>query len=142
MPYVHHPAKPRGEALAVIAQSLPMAAMFMRNRMLSWTAVLLAVQAWLNEPRHKVESNDSKQQPAILRVTFAIMSLLMCYAELVFPSMLTMARQEQMMKKAAERAAERAAELAALSASTVAETVVSSVSLAVETATQKGWWPL
>lgn len=138
MPYVHHPAKPRGEALAVIAQSLPMAAMFMRNRMLSWTAVLLAVQAWLNEPRHKVESNDSKQQPAILRVTFAIMSLLMCYAELVFPSMLTMARQEQMMKKAAERAAE----LAALSASTVAETVVSSVSLAVETATQKGWWPL
>lgn len=134
MPYVHHPAKPRGEASAVVAQSLPMAAMFMRNRMLSWTAVLLAVQLWLNEPRHKQPDDDKAQQPAILRVTFAVMSLLMCYAELVIPSMSPLARQEQMLKKAAEKAAE--------SASSVAETVSETVSEVVETATKKGWWPL
>ncbi|CAN3354301.1 hypothetical protein DICA3_B01816 [Diutina catenulata] len=132
VPYKHVPTKPRNESSAMIAQSLPMAAMFMRNRMLSWTAVFLATQAFLNEPRHKPAADkDSAQQPASLRLVFALLSLVTCYIDLIFPSMSPQARSEQMAAKAAETAAE-----------TVASAVSTAVETAVETASSKGWWPL
>lgn len=84
VPYKHIPAKPRSEASAMISQSLPMAAMFMRNKMLSWTSFFLAVQSFLNEPVNKPDSSD--QQPPILRVLFSIVSLGTCYMDLIFPS--------------------------------------------------------
>lgn len=70
----------------MISQTLPMAAMFMKNKMLSWAAVFLAVQAYLNEPIHKPESpDDAQKQPPFMRVLFSFISLLTCYMDLVFP---------------------------------------------------------
>lgn len=63
-----------------------MAAMFMRNKMLSWAALFLAIQSYLNEPVNKPASDDdSAQQPPILRVLFGFVSLGTCYMDLIFP---------------------------------------------------------
>ncbi|CAK7891739.1 hypothetical protein CAAN1_01S06854 [[Candida] anglica] len=87
VPYKHTPAKARSEASSIISQSLPMAAMFMRNKMLSWSAFFLAVQSYLNEPIHKQEEEASSgQQPPLLRVLFAIIALFSCYVDIFFPS--------------------------------------------------------
>ncbi|KAK6458265.1 uncharacterized protein RJT20DRAFT_30110 [Scheffersomyces xylosifermentans] len=88
VPYRHSPSKPRGEASSMIAQSLPMAAMFMRNKMLSWSALFLAIQSYLNEPINKpVEKDDSgtPAQPPLLRVVFAFIALVTCYIDIIFP---------------------------------------------------------
>lgn len=63
-----------------------MAAMFMRNKLLSWSAVFLAIQSYLNEPAHKQEEKkDSANQPPLLRILFAIISLFTCYMDVFFP---------------------------------------------------------
>lgn len=70
----------------MISQTLPMAAMFMRNKILSWSALFLAVQSYLNEPLHKPETKDeSATQPPLLRVLFALISVFACYVEFIFP---------------------------------------------------------
>lgn len=71
----------------MISQSLPMAAMFMRNKMLSWASVFLSVQSYLNEPVNKPESADTAaQQPPLLKLLFAIISLGTCYIDIIFPA--------------------------------------------------------
>lgn len=85
VPYHHVPAKPRNEAASgMVSQTLPMAAMFMRNKILSWSAVFLALQAFLAEPINKPASADGAQPPA-LRIVFALISLATCYLEFFFP---------------------------------------------------------
>lgn len=128
---MHTPAKAKNEALAMISQSLPMAAMFMRNKTLSWTAFFLAVQTYLNEPHHKTAKEKENAQPPLLKVTFALISLLACYIELIFPAMSPHLKQKQALD-AAKAAAELASTVASAAAETAAET-------AVETA--KAWWP-
>lgn len=76
----------------MISQSLPMAAMFMRNKLLSWTAVFLAVQAFMNEPINSPK--ESEGQPPILRVIFGIVSLLTCYMDLIFPNTSSNAKRD------------------------------------------------
>lgn len=86
VPYHHVPAKPRSEAASgMVSQTLPMAAMFMRNKVLSWSAVFLALQSYLSEPVNKPETADSAAQPPLLRVVFAAISLATCYLEFFFP---------------------------------------------------------
>lgn len=71
----------------MISQTLPMAAMFMRNKMMSWTSVFLALQAYLTDPVNKpAGSGDSGAQPPLLRLAFAFISLLTCYMEFFFPA--------------------------------------------------------
>ncbi|KAG7665618.1 uncharacterized protein J8A68_000824 [[Candida] subhashii] len=87
VPYKHMPAKPRKEASSMMAQSLPMAAMFMRNKILSWSAVFLAIQSYLNDPINAPPAEDgSTSTPASLRVIFALVSLVTCYMDVIFPS--------------------------------------------------------
>lgn len=70
----------------MISQTLPMAAMFMRNKLLSWSAFFLAIQTYLSEPINKPESSsDLGSQPPLLRIVFALISLMACYVEFVFP---------------------------------------------------------
>ncbi|ABN66683.1 predicted protein, partial [Scheffersomyces stipitis CBS 6054] len=95
--YKHSPAKARNEASGMLAQSLPMAAMFMRNKMLAWSAVFLAVQSYLNEPLNKpaeaADSNSTPSQPPLLRVLFAFIGLVTCYLDLIFPGTSPYARR-------------------------------------------------
>lgn len=72
----------------MISQTLPMAAMFMRNKMLSWSAVFLAIQSYLSEPINKplTGKDNSGAQPPLLRILFAFVSLATCYLELFFPA--------------------------------------------------------
>lgn len=82
----------------MIAQSLPMAAMFMRNKLLSWTSLFLAIQSFLNEPTNKPVDNDSTQQPPLLRVAFALISLVTCYVEYIYPSVSPKAKRTAVAK--------------------------------------------
>lgn len=85
--YLHVPAKPRSEASStMMSQTLPMAAMFMRNKLMSWSAVFLAIQTYLSEPINKAPSSDSASQPPLLRILFALISLATCYMEFVIPA--------------------------------------------------------
>ncbi|KAM9905184.1 hypothetical protein OXX79_002310 [Metschnikowia pulcherrima] len=86
IPYRHQPAKPRSEASSMISQTLPMAAMFMRNKLLSWSSVFLALQSYLTEPANKPAGSDSGSQPPLLRLAFAALSLATCYLEYFLPS--------------------------------------------------------
>lgn len=71
----------------MISQTLPMAAMFMKNKILSWTALFLALQTYLTEPINKEKSEkDAGAQPPLLRLAFALISLATCYMEFFFPS--------------------------------------------------------
>ncbi|CAK9440175.1 uncharacterized protein LODBEIA_P42750 [Lodderomyces beijingensis] len=88
VPYKHVASKPRRDASNIIAQSLPMAAMFMKNKVLAWAALFLAVQSYLQEPINKPQTDDKGQaeQPALLRILFAVAAVGTCYMDLFFPS--------------------------------------------------------
>ncbi|KAI5956801.1 hypothetical protein KGF54_000418 [Candida jiufengensis] len=98
VPYRHVPAKARKDAGSLISQSLPMAAMFMKNKMLSWAALFLSIQTYLNEPINKVEEDGS--QPPLLKVVFALVAVLTCYIDIIFP------QTNPSIKKAADVATE------------------------------------
>ncbi|KAG7880086.1 hypothetical protein KL906_000576 [Ogataea polymorpha] len=91
--YVHVPVKPRNSATGFAAQNLPMVAMFMRNKPLAWSCLLLAVQSYLNEPL--IKSPDDEAQPAIFKVVFAVISVLTSYMDLVFPNTNPQARLQK-----------------------------------------------
>lgn len=70
----------------MMSQSLPMAAMFMRNKLMSWASVFLAIQTYLSEPINKpASSSDQALQPPLLRLAFAVIALATCYIEFFFP---------------------------------------------------------
>ncbi|KAI3402922.1 hypothetical protein KGF56_004383 [Candida oxycetoniae] len=88
VPYKHVPANTRKDMGNILSQSMPMAAMFMKNKVLAWAAVFLAVQSYLNEPinRPLTDGNDKPQQPAILQILLALIAAGTCYMDLFFPS--------------------------------------------------------
>lgn len=61
----------------------------MRNKMLSWAAVFISIQSYLNQPDNKPvnEKESSTEQPPLLRILFAIISMATCYVDLLFPHM-------------------------------------------------------
>lgn len=65
----------------MMTSSLPLAAMFLRNKVLSWASFFTTLQAWLNEPK----TIKSDAQPAWLSVLMAVVSILSCYVDLIFP---------------------------------------------------------
>lgn len=88
--YYHVPAQPRNVSGNVMSQSLPMAAMFLKNKAIAWSSLFLAIQAYLNEPKNKPLENDSSAasagaQPPLFQVIFAIIGLATCYMDVFFP---------------------------------------------------------
>ncbi|KAK3634375.1 hypothetical protein LTR56_007338 [Elasticomyces elasticus] len=55
-----------------MASTLPMAAIFTRNKMIGWTSVIFAVQGWLSET---AATKSSQATPAIFSVGMAFLSL-------------------------------------------------------------------
>ena len=83
--YVHVPVKPKNSASNFVSQNLPMAAMFLKNKALSWACLFIAVQTYLNEPYIKDPSDDSSS--GIFKILFASVALGTSYLDLVFPTM-------------------------------------------------------
>jgi len=67
-----------------LSTALPMAAMFTRNKMMGWAAVIFAVQSWLNETPGS-SSFDKGKQPAIFSLGMAFMSLGITYMPMFMP---------------------------------------------------------
>ncbi|KAF2132256.1 hypothetical protein P153DRAFT_364687 [Dothidotthia symphoricarpi CBS 119687] len=83
VPYAE-PAKDKsdGDMSGTMASTLPMAAIFTRNKMIGWVAVVFAIQSWLAEtPDQKRKSTT----PAYYSVGMAFMSLIVGYSQLFLP---------------------------------------------------------
>ncbi|SCU82722.1 LANO_0B07316g1_1 [Lachancea nothofagi CBS 11611] len=65
----------------IMAQSMPMAAMFMKNKFLAWFSLLLTVHYSLNGEADK----KSADQSPLLKILMAVVSLAVCYMNVVFP---------------------------------------------------------
>ncbi|KAL2209106.1 hypothetical protein CC79DRAFT_1332333 [Sarocladium strictum] len=83
VPYMEPPAK-EGEADmgSTISTTLPMAAMFMRNKFVGWAALVFSVQNWLGE------SEDSKKKAAtsgIFSVGMSALALAVNYMPMFIP---------------------------------------------------------
>ncbi|CAN6596259.1 hypothetical protein TRVA0_001S02498 [Trichomonascus vanleenenianus] len=83
VPYEHVPMN-SSEPSSMFSSTLPLAAMFMRNKLLAWAAVFTAIQSFLNEPINK-KAGDS--QPAWITLMTALIGLLTCYMDFVMPNM-------------------------------------------------------
>ncbi|KAI5795107.1 hypothetical protein EDC01DRAFT_71792 [Geopyxis carbonaria] len=83
IPYI--PLDPKAEEqdmAGTLGTALPMAAMFTRHKMIGWTAVVFAIQNWLNETPGSLAAG---KQPAFFSVGMAVMSLAITYMSLFFP---------------------------------------------------------
>lgn len=65
-----------------LGNTLPMAAMFTRNKFVGWASVIFAIQNWLGE---STESKKATGQPAIFTVGMSIIALLMTYLPMFLP---------------------------------------------------------
>lgn len=88
VPYVHETSGRDAQALGWAAQNLPMAAMFMRNRALAWSSMLIAIQSWVNEPMIKVPGED-QGAPGVMKLGMAGLAIIMSYMDLIFPTFKT-----------------------------------------------------
>ncbi|KAM7209645.1 protein Asterix [Naviculisporaceae sp. PSN 640] len=83
IPYQEPVAKGEtGELQSTIASTLPMAAIFMRNRYVGWAAFVFSIQTWLGESE---ESKKSSSTPGYFSVGMAFMSLIVTYLPIFLP---------------------------------------------------------
>ncbi|SZF05303.1 unnamed protein product [Blumeria hordei] len=71
-----------------IGSTLPMAAMFTRNKFVGWwisnrASVIFAVQSWLGESS---ETKKKSSQPAIFSILMSVMSLFVTYLPMFIPT--------------------------------------------------------
>ncbi|KAF2723602.1 hypothetical protein K431DRAFT_301509 [Polychaeton citri CBS 116435] len=83
VPYVEpEKEKNEGDMQATMASTLPMAAIFTRNKMIGWAAVIISVQTWLSEgPAQKA----TQSTPGYFSVGMALLSLSVTYVPLFMP---------------------------------------------------------
>lgn len=85
IPYKHVPVAKTSyssSSQGILSQSMPMAAMFMKNKFLAWFALLTTFHYYLTaEPS---ESNSPEQSP-IVKIGMSVVSLLVCYMGLALP---------------------------------------------------------
>lgn len=83
VPHVE-PAKDKsdGDMTSTMASTLPMAAIFTRNKMIGWTAVVFALQSWLAETP---EQKRTATTPSYFSVGMAFMSLMVAYLPMFLP---------------------------------------------------------
>ncbi|OAL57023.1 translation initiation factor SU [Pyrenochaeta sp. DS3sAY3a] len=73
VPYAEPKDKNENDMSSTMASTLPMAAMFTRNKMIGWVAVVFAIQSWLAETP---EQRRTSTTPAYFSVGMSLMSLL------------------------------------------------------------------
>ncbi|ATZ45417.1 hypothetical protein BCIN_01g02040 [Botrytis cinerea B05.10] len=65
-----------------LGSTLPMAAMFTRNKLIGWASVLFAIQNWLGE---SPETRKTSSQPAYFSVGMSLMALVITYLPMFLP---------------------------------------------------------
>ncbi|KAK9321134.1 hypothetical protein V1517DRAFT_327312 [Lipomyces orientalis] len=83
VPYVPMELKSREDVSSMMSSTLPMVAMFFRNKLIGWSALLITIQSWLNETE---ASNSDSSQPGWLKVVMSFAGLMVCYMDLFFPA--------------------------------------------------------
>ncbi|KAK4137024.1 hypothetical protein BT67DRAFT_440023 [Trichocladium antarcticum] len=76
---------PRGDSVDInstLSSTLPMAAIFMRNRYMGWAAVVFSVQGWLGESE---DAQKSSSTPGYFSVGMSLMSLAVTYLPIFLP---------------------------------------------------------
>ncbi|KAG6207112.1 hypothetical protein E4U50_003918 [Claviceps purpurea] len=76
------PSSDKAEFSSTISSTLPMAAMFTRNRYIGWAAVVFTVQNWLGESQ---DSSKNSSTPGIFSVLMSVMALGVTYMPLFLP---------------------------------------------------------
>ncbi|KAK0749377.1 hypothetical protein B0T18DRAFT_321693 [Schizothecium vesticola] len=74
--------KDASEFSSTLSSTLPMAAIFMRNRYVGWASVVYSVQNWLGESE---ESQKSSGMPGYFSVGMSLMSLAVTYLPMFLP---------------------------------------------------------
>lgn len=75
----------------MLNQSMPLAAMFLRNKLLAWFAVLQAVHYLLNTDKEQAARDAAAKDPTGLdqspmtRMAVAVISVFICYIDFIFP---------------------------------------------------------
>ncbi|KAK2758071.1 hypothetical protein FQN54_004478 [Arachnomyces sp. PD_36] len=84
IPYVDPPKKEgeAGDMSSTMANTLPMAAMFTRNRLIGWTSLVFSLQTWLAET---ADQKKNASTPGYLSVIMSIMSVAVTYMPLFMP---------------------------------------------------------
>ncbi|KAL6896964.1 hypothetical protein GGI43DRAFT_409811 [Trichoderma evansii] len=67
---------------STLSSTLPMAAMFMRNKFVGWIAVVFSIQTWLGESE---DSQKSGGTPGYFSVGMSLMALAVTYLPLFIP---------------------------------------------------------
>ncbi|KAK4192555.1 protein Asterix [Podospora australis] len=71
-----------GDFNSTLASTLPMAAIFMRNRYIGWASVAFSLQSWLGESE---ETKKSASSPGYFSVGMSLMSLVVTYLPFFLP---------------------------------------------------------
>ncbi|KAI1104007.1 hypothetical protein F4804DRAFT_308381 [Jackrogersella minutella] len=85
VPYQEPPAK-SGENIefaSTLSSTLPMAAIFTRNRYIGWASVVLSIQSWLGESEET--SKSSSGTPGYFSVGMSVMALAVTYLPMFLP---------------------------------------------------------
>ncbi|SCU92352.1 LAMI_0E09912g1_1 [Lachancea mirantina] len=83
--YKHIPAPKTAystSAQGVLSQSMPMAAMFMKNKFLAWFGLLSTFHNFLTDT---TSSGGAGQQPPVMQLVLGLVSILVCYMGLALP---------------------------------------------------------
>ncbi|KAF7512339.1 hypothetical protein GJ744_001907 [Endocarpon pusillum] len=83
VPYVE-PQKDQksGDMSSTFTSTMPMAAMFTRNKLLGWTSVVVALLAWLSESPDQSAKNAT---PGYLSVGMSLVAVIVTYLPLFLP---------------------------------------------------------
>ncbi|KAK3393194.1 hypothetical protein B0H63DRAFT_457716 [Podospora didyma] len=71
-----------GDFGSTISSTLPMAAIFLRNKYIGWASVVFSLQSWLGESE---ETTKSTSTPGYFSVGMSLMSLVVTYLPLFLP---------------------------------------------------------
>ncbi|KXJ94032.1 hypothetical protein Micbo1qcDRAFT_158981 [Microdochium bolleyi] len=75
-------ASDQGDFSSTISSTLPMAAIFTRNKYLGWASLVFALQNWLGESE---SSSSTQSTPGYFSVGMSAMSLAVTYLPLFLP---------------------------------------------------------
>ncbi|KFY29486.1 hypothetical protein V493_02341 [Pseudogymnoascus sp. VKM F-4281 (FW-2241)] len=84
IPYQHPAPKEGGlgDIMSTLSSTVPMAAMFTRNKYIGWASVVIAVQNWLSE---SPDSKAAASQPGYMGVGMSFLSLIVTYLPMFMP---------------------------------------------------------